>query len=266
MDKKQIKFSPSRYNVQRDCLGKYYFRHILKVPVKSKVWPGTVYGTTLHLFVEENLSVLKKKDIKKDIVKSFLDCWIESKEEAINKGDVWSLPRGYKEDEYLKEGEKWALKVLKHLHNWLPKDSVKVHEEQISFEIEVENVTILFNSIIDLQIKNNQDLHIIDLKTTKHSQGFYFVDWNTDPQSLSYLYAKKDENPKSFGYCVFNRQDEMIFFNSRGDWRKEEEGNFMDMIVNFITFHDSANDTSQWSPEETKCKWCDYNKLCKVKK
>lgn len=261
----QIKFSPSRYNVQKDCLGKYYFRHILKVPVKSKVWPGTVYGTSLHLFVEENLSEIKKKNIKKYLKKDFIECWNDSKKEALEKGGVWSLPKGYKEDEYLKEGEKWALKVLKHLHDWLPKDCQKIHEEEIRYTIDLEGKEILFNSIIDLQLKSEDSVRIIDLKTTKHSQGYYFVDWETDAQSISYLYSKRHENPKSFMYCVFNRQDEMIFVNSRGEWKEEEEKNFNAMLIKFTTLHESASETILWSPEKDKCHWCDYKSSCKVK-
>jgi hypothetical protein len=102
----ELKFSPSRLKLSLDCLGKYYFRYVKKLSVKEKVWPGTVYGTAVHLFIEENLKEIKKKDIKKDIKVSFLDCWNDSKAEAVSKGGIWSLPRGYKEDVYLKEGEK----------------------------------------------------------------------------------------------------------------------------------------------------------------
>jgi hypothetical protein len=148
----------------------------------------------------------------------------------------------------------------------LPTDAEKIHEEEVSFSFSRKDKKILFTSIIDLQLKTPESLYIIDFKTTKNPQTYFFVEWEMDVQSLSYLYGKRESKPAGFGYCVFDKENEMILFNSRGPWEDKEEATFLAFIDKFILLHDNASNDKLWKPEKQKCHWCEYSKECSVKK
>ena len=60
-----IKFSASRYQLQKSCLGRYHFNYIEKVPVVKTTWPATVMGTSIHSYIENYLGLISNEnDIK----------------------------------------------------------------------------------------------------------------------------------------------------------------------------------------------------------
>lgn len=261
----EIKYSVSRYKLQLDCLGKYYFRYIKNIEVEKLTWPGTVFGSAVHKYIEDNLqkveSIKKLSDYKKYNLPPFNKYYQQEKNSQIANGFKIGKPRMFNEDKLIGEAEKWLPNIFRFLKNFLPKGDV-LHEDEINTMIEVDGTKINNTSIIDLQIKDDDKLWIFDFKNTKHPTNYFFVNWLEDPQSVSYLYFSKKNNPQSFSYIVFDIDDSMIFVNSTV-MHDNIDDLFTKMIKKFIFFHQSAEDTVFYNPSKERCRWCEFNKYCK---
>ena len=85
----EIKYSVSRYKLQLDCLGKYYFRYIKNIEVEKLTWPGTIFGSSIHKYIEDNLQ--KVDEIKKLSETQITDYRLYIYEFQIDKGKGWFL-------------------------------------------------------------------------------------------------------------------------------------------------------------------------------
>jgi hypothetical protein len=262
----EIKYSVSRYKLQLDCLGKYYFRYIKNTEVEKLTWPGTIFGSSIHKYIEDNLQkideIKKLTDYKKYNLPPFIKYNQQEKNSQIANGFKIGKPRMFNEDRLLADAEKWLPNIFRFLKNFLPKGQV-LHEDEINTMLEINGVKINNTSIIDLQIIGEENkLWIFDFKNTKHPTNYFFINWQEDPQSVSYLYFSKEKNPQSFSYIVFDIDDSMIFVNSTQMHDNVEEL-FHKMINNFIINHQMAEDSKLYNPSKEKCKWCEFNKHCK---
>lgn len=150
-------------------------------------------------------------------------------------------------------------------------------ENEKEFEIQIpkefldkkQKISITMKGVYD----HKRESDIVDFKTTSMPEKYYFVDWERDIQSLLYFFSFKEEGgeyPKSFTYVVFNILDSM-FFVVKHDYANTKESidimkkNFKQYIDYFVEMHKKASDNKYWNPEKTRCKFCDYNKICEVK-
>ena len=256
-----LKFSKSRYSLQKDCLGKYYFTYIKGIR-DNTMWPGTLAGTTLHLYLEENYSTINSlKDIKS--LPSFTKLYEKVKVEEITKGSNYKRPNRFNEDQFLNNYEKFLDDIFKFLFLYLPKGDL-IFEENKSKNLIIRDTDLEINGILDLQIVSPDGVHIIDFKSTKNNASWYFIDWEHDPQSLSYYYLLRERNPISFAYTIFNVEAKTII-TQNNVFHPEYEERFLDILDDFVTGHENAEDVSKWKPSAQKCKWCHANKYCSQK-
>jgi hypothetical protein len=259
-----IKFSKSRYSLQKDCLGKYYYTYI-KGFRDNTLWPGTLGGTTLHLFLEKNFKEVQSlKDIKK--LPSFLNLYEEVKKEEIDKGGKYKTPYKFNQEHFINNYEKFLDDIFKFLFLYLPKGKL-IFEENLNKKITINNVELDINGIIDLQVMGEDGISIIDFKTTKNNASWYFIDWEHDAQSLSYYYLLREKNPISFAYTIFNVEAKTII-TQNNLYHSDYENNFITILNDFIKNHNLANSerVDLYKPEVNKCKWCHVNNFCTVKK
>jgi hypothetical protein len=261
----RLKFSKSRYGSQKTCLGQYFYQYIEKKEVPQILWPGTLFGTATHLFIEENLnSVIKEKDIKKlpPFEETFFKC---KKQETSNYKVSYRTPKNFNEGEALKANNSWIKEIIRFLFLYLPSGQ-KIFEEEVEEDVIVNDITLNVKGIIDLQVKNNNDLWIFDFKTTKHPNSWMFVYWDKDPQSLSYLFLKRKENPLGFNYLIFDWEDKMIFSNNIGIQTNEVVNSNLEFILkDFIKNHNESMENKNWNPSPENCKWCPFKVLCPKK-
>jgi hypothetical protein len=262
----EIKYSVSRYKLQLDCLGKYYFRYVKNIEVEKLTWPGTIFGSAIHKYIEDNLhktqDIKKLSDYKKYNLPPFIKYYQQEKNSQVANGFKIGKPRMFNEDRLIGEAEKWLPNVFRFLKRFLPQGEVK-HEDEINTMIEVDNIRINNTSIIDLQvIAENNNLWLFDFKNTKHPTNYFFINWQEDPQSVSYLYFSKEKNPQGFSYIVFDIDDSMIFVNSTHMHENIDEL-FLKMIKQFIMNHQMAEDSKLYNPSRDRCKWCEFNRHCK---
>ena len=251
-----IKFSASRYGLQKQCLGKYHFNYIEKLPVTKTTWPATVMGSSIHSYIENYLGLLSNEnDIKK--LPPLSVTYASQKKNVLDSGEKIGKPRGYSEESFLSEHDLWVKDIMRFLFLYLP-NGKRVFEEEINFEI--GDVTV--NGFIDLQVIDDQN-YIFDFKTTKNPQKYFFIDWERDIQSLLYMVAKRAH---SFSYLVFDKENKLILTQSRGGYHLDQESGLKQMTQEFVSLHHQSADSKLWSPSPEGCKWCEYKKNCKVAK
>lgn len=256
-----LKFSKSRYSTQKDCLGKYYFTYIKGIR-DNTLWPGTLAGTTLHLYLEENYpSITSLKDIR--TLPSFTKLYEKVKTEEITAGSNYKRPHKFNEDQFLNLYEKFLDDIFRFLFLYLPKGDL-LFEENRSDRLVVSEVELEINGIIDLQVVSPDGVHIVDFKSTKNNANWYFLDWEHDPQSLSYYYLLRERNPLSFAYTIFNVEAKTII-TQNNVFHPEYEERFLNILHDFVIGHQHAEDKSLWKPTVQKCKWCHANRYCTQK-
>lgn len=280
-----IFFSVSRYGLQKDCLGKYYFKYIKNIETPFIVWPGTLFGTVVHSVIEniiekyksddsfrEGITNYKNGELKKSPAtliaeKMFVD---EYESQMIKEKKRFRKSRDYDKEGTIKSGKKWVPKIIDFMIKVVGFDEVE-SEMKITSDVDKHNMRI--TSYLDIVKKEDGKVTIFDMKNTKYPQKFFFKDWSNDIQSNVYialLNKEKNIQVNKFGYLVFSIEDSMMFCNGI-EHSGIEHINTATELVNritdeFVENHGKADDTSLWSPEEQKCKWCEFSKACKVAK
>jgi hypothetical protein len=257
-----LKFSPSRYNIQSECLGRYYFTYIMNRR-DNTLWPGTIAGTATHSYLEENLNnINSENDLKKlPLWKPYFDKALSNE---ITKGMNYKKPRGFSDANFISNYEKFVREVLRFLYLYLPKGT-KIFEEKISEIINIDNIDIEITGVVDLQVKNNDETYIVDFKTTKNNNTWYFVDWKDDAQSLSYFYLLRERNPHSFVYTIFNFEQKTIITQFSDEIEKEQlQKSFYGLLQDFVVNHNNSSNNNNYNPSKENCKWCFHKTYCKV--
>ena len=256
-----LKFSPSRYNIQDECLGRYYFTYIMNKK-DNTLWPGTVGGTATHSYLEENLNKINSEnDLKKlPLWKPYFDKALSNE---ITRGMNYKKPRGLSEQVFINNYEKFVREVLRFLYLYLPNGD-KIFEEKLSEIVTINNINVEVTGVIDLQVKNNDETFIVDFKTTKNNNTWYFVDWKDDAQSLSYYFLLRKRNPQSFVYTIFNFEEKTIITQFSDEQKNIDiEKNFNSLLQQFIVNHENSNNNNNYNPSIENCKWCFHKTYCK---
>lgn len=260
----EIKFSKSRYSLMKECLGKYFFQYIEKKKVPDTLWPGTIYGTALHLYIENFLKEIKNKnDIKR--LPKFSETFFLEKKRALQEDPLlqYKIPRGFMEVLFVEDANKWSKKVMEFLLLFLPSGE-KVLEEEMNETIEIGEDKIHLTGVVDLQILGEKN-YIFDFKNTKKPQGYYFVQWDRDPQSLSYLYMLRKGVP-SFSYLVFDIENGMILSQGRPQYNSNDKEALFLLFEDFLSLHRASSREDLWTQNPDTCRWCKFKEICKVKK
>lgn len=258
-----LKFSPSRYNVQQQCLGKYYYTYVLNRR-DNTLWPGTVAGTATHTYLEENLGKLRGERNYKGLPR-WEEYWKRTLREELSNGATYKTPRGFSEELFVSTYEKFLSEVLRFLQLYLP-NGTYTHEEEVSEVLEVGGVQLQLVGVVDLQVQVQSDLHVVDFKTTKNNEGWYFVDWNTDAQSLTYYYLLRNKNPRSFSYTVFNFEQKTVLTQSVFHEVHDVEYKLKELLQQYVANHNSSSSVQHWNPSDSNCKWCYHKSYCNALK
>lgn len=275
-----IKFSKSRFDVQKKCLGIYNYRYIEKVDVPLVIYPATVIGEVIHYYLElffanvteENYKWLKERIYKPALTykvflkKTGMRNFVEEFQEYLqtikkDKTKEFRVSRGWKQEDFEKSADSWMWEILKFI---LKIFEYKTFISEMEFSCNYKNVQV--NGIIDLVIEDEKNIYVIDFKTTKDSSTYYFVDWETDPQSLTYYYALWKEKKKKityFAYFCFNMLEKTILVN-RIEYKKDYIKNFETIMEKFLYNHNISGDKKHWSPSKENCKWCDFKNKCEL--
>lgn len=258
-----LKFSPSRYNVQQQCLGKYYYGYVLNKR-DNTLWPGTVAGTATHLYLEENLhKVHSESDLK--TLPHWKSYWERSLKEELESGANYKTPRGFSEVQFVTTYEKFCREVVRFLYLYLPRGK-KVHEETLKESVTVDGVPVEVTGVVDLQVEVENELHVVDFKTTKNNATWYFVDWSNDAQSLAYYYLLRNKNPRSFVYTVFNFEQKTVLTQYKELQLPDVEEYFFKVLRDYVSNSNVASNSNNWNPSDNNCRYCFHKSYCPVAK
>ena len=256
-----MKFSKSRYALQKDCLGKYYWTYI-KGFRDLTLWPGTLGGTAIHLYLERYYPQITSLKYLKDLP-PFEELYREVYSKEIASSMIYKTPYKFNEKIFIDNYQKFINSIFKFLFNYLPTGKL-VFEEAISKKISIADVELEITGVIDLQILTPEGTHIIDFKTTKNNASWVFVDFSNDPQSLSYYFLTTERNPLTFGYTIFNIEQKTIIVQAT-EYSSDGFVGFNDILKKFIEGHQAASDPLNWTPSKNKCKWCSHRPYCSQK-
>lgn len=252
-----MKFSVSRYNTQRNCLGQYYYKYVNETLVEEITWPATVAGTVTHSLFEQFYSNEKPVKLQKGIFKDF---YMQELARLKSENKVFKETREYKSEgeAFFTSREKWTNILLRFLHKFLPQGKAH-HEEEVKLEIDGVSCVGYIDLYITLPTGENA---IFDFKTTSSHQNYFSILWKNDPQSIFYMNTLP--NVSSFSYIVSNVKDKYILVNSRGEATSEDRSTLESMIKEFKQNHVESSEESLWSPEKKRCFWCSYKDVCTV--
>jgi len=279
-------FSVSRYKQAKDCLGKYYFQHVKKIKIPFIVWPGTLYGTVVHLLIENIIGLYnsdedfrsgiikyKNGELKKSpadkIVPDLFEKLYEEQYKIETDKKSFRKSRGFSKEETIKQARKWTPKIIDFMIKFVGLDNLT---SEMKITSDVDDLNMRITSYIDLIKKEDESNIIYDIKNTKKPSGYFFKDWTKDIQSNVYialLDIEKGLKPTQFGYLVFSIEDNLIFANCielNEDHIEESKKYLASATKELHDLHQVASDTSFWSPDEERCNWCDFNLICQVTK
>lgn len=284
-----IKFSKSRFELQQSCLGKYWWKYIKTQPTEETVWPATLIGETVHLYLENLLNTFIQKPSDWIEIKSklhrwnlerlqteynlvglrelFLSAFQDYKKDLVSRDEsgtrIFKRNRGWKDEEFFTKYPKWLWEIVKFLFKTIESTENISSEKEFEIERQILGEQVLIRGVIDLVSGSD----IVDFKTVKDSSHYYFIDWKKDIQSLAYLFAFKQlygKTPNSFGYLVFNEIERTIIV-SQVHYSKnisEYEKSFEQLLEVFVQNHRVSEDTTLWKPEKTNCFFCAHKSFC----
>lgn len=272
LKKEKIKISYSKINMFKDCPGKYYFRYLTDLDIKQTIWPGNIFGQALHKTVEDAIIMkndeVNNKIIIKDITNSFEKHFFKEQQYAIEK-KLWKKNRYYDEAKILKYGKKLSINTVEFILKYFSEYDIQTEQDyNVNWDYDKD---IEINGIIDLELKKEPLIIIGDLKTTKDSNNFYFVDWDNNIQKIIYdyiIYKQYKVLPTLFTYIIINTEDRIIFLK---DYFNKDINNLkkyfeiLDYYISILKKFTLKPLLEYCTPEEIKCKWCEYNKYCNNK-
>ena len=260
-------------------MGKYYWKYVAKHEVVETVWPATIIGEAVHLYLS-NLLLATKSDWNK-IQNSLKNLNLEKLETNYNLQSlptifktmlseiqtegkrVFKKSRGWKEEDFYKNSPKWLWQIVKFIYKRLDTVDDLLSEHPFQFTVQIPLGEVNVRGVIDL-VENGW---IGDFKTVKDSSHYYFIDWTEDTQSIVYLEAYMQlfgKPPKGFSYFVFNENEKTIIVNNIAYPKDvtEYRSSFLEMMNKFLIGHSTSSNPDLYNPEKTKCFFCDYKQIC----
>ena len=282
MEEEVLQLSASKIKLVHQCFGKYYYRYIIKIPFIQTIWPGTIFGTIIHKILEEVMLNKKDKMSDEDILEKvnnrfeaeFLHQLDNIKKD---KNKVFKKSMDYREDTFLKKGEKTALSISKFVLKYYGHEIYDINPELIMESNWEYTPNVFIKGVADLPLHTSKiEYKIVDFKTTKDSNNFYFIYWPTDIQSLVYLYLcykKFGTFATGFEYLVCNHEEKNMFINSKYfielPKTKEEIKKFfepLDIEINNIIDMIKKPKEEYWNPTVDNCGFCEFSRWCKLSK
>lgn len=267
--KHPIEISASKINLFKECPIKYYFRYLTDLDVKQTIWPGNLFGQTLHRILEDTIKQVNDKiDFNSIVIESkgkFQDIFFKLREEA---GKDWKKSRAYDEAEYLKKGEKFTNILLKFIIKFLPESSSQLMSECKFKHPWFMNADVVINGITDLIIFNQDNtIDIVDLKVTSNSEQYYFVYWNWNVQSLIYEYLTFkafERYASTFNFIVVNHDEKTLFLKRKYVEQPQDMEQYFGYLNNIITQMYEFIFAPDLSLKcyGNGCKWCEYKNYC----
>lgn len=257
------------------CPRKFYLQYIENL-TDTKLFPDeylqTQLGNLLHQAMKELFSEFINEEISKDTLKN-----IQSK---IDQKCDELLPDNYNIKELLlKEQLKNMLKKFFNveINSKLSHFPATIIDTEKKFQYSIDNVTI--NGTIDLIIKNDKGIYIIDFKTGDDKKLNYEdinelfkqnskMEYAFQLAFYCYLYCKYFEiKTEIYGENIYlkkyNRayQNELKKSKESIDFRQEME-DFNEKIKDKII--ELKNDVNfDLTSDQKNCKYCDYQLICK---
>lgn len=266
--KSPVEISASKINLFKECPVKYYFRYLTNIQVKQTIWPGNLFGQTLHHILENTIEAINNNtDFNSILIDSkgkFEEIFFKLREEA---GKDWKKSRTYDEPEFLKKGEKFANILIKFLFKFFPEESGQIISERKFKHPWIFNDDIVINGITDVIIfdKENQ-FDIVDLKVTSNSEQYYFVHWDWNVQSLIYEYLTNKEYggyASTFNFIVINHDDKTLFLKKKLIDRPDDLKYYFNYLGNIINImYEFIHKPDLKMKNYGNCKWCEYKKYC----
>jgi len=267
--------SQSQLNLFATCKAYYFFRYLTNLGDLGIVWPGNLFGKTLHAILEDILKMISEgrrdeADILRSIKGMFPDKFSELRTAA---GKRWRASREYNEEKFNIEGEKYARVLASFINKFLPQT---FHELKSEMKVEIPfDEKVVITGIIDVALFHTPEQYeIFDLKITTDSSKFYFVDWEYETQSLLYeLLTHKTYNNKmdAFTFVVINRHEKALFLKQRylsmdvdnvnEDTKYQELYASVKELRDFIYNIPSDIKKLKCNKYDT-CRWCEYKKFC----
>lgn len=277
-----INFSQSRFSTLIDCSGKYYYQEINKpdIEIVEKTFPRTIMGLITHRIIELAMLDYKTGDFDLKSIIEYVDTYFERAKKDVYAREFeeskkkFIKTKGYdqkKDEEDTKIWSRHILNFLKknHLNKIESVDSIYPEKKYECFIDHSSGQKIRLSGIVDLSYTDtaNQN-HMVDFKTTKDNSTYYFVYFENDIQSVVYyIIGKKAANIlySTFSYLVANNIQKTIFQNVI-DFEKAGSQNIdivFNVIINtFYKLHLESFEPSSRTPEETKCRWCNFSDIC----
>ena len=267
----KIFLSASRINIFLSCPVLYFLKYHTDIGSIDIVWPGTLFGQTLHKILELVITQLNNKINKNDIIKqiprNFTTIFTQLKQEAEDR-NVWRKSKAYTEKNFYTTGEKYALLLTKYLINFFSNEQILLSEQKFVYPwLNDENVII--TGITDVIIKNNDDYEIFDLKVTQTSQSYYFVYWDKMIQNLLYEYLTYQEYKtytSRFSYIVLDYNQKMLFLKQKKIQKPQNIFNYFSSLNNIIIQIKEYIATPNFSKKNysDNCKFCAYKLYCQT--
>jgi len=268
LNKEKINISYSKINLYKDCPGKYYFRYLTDLDIRQTIWPGNVYGQALHSVVEDAIEMrnnnIKNEDIIKNISDNFSKHFFEEQQSAIDK-KLWKKNRDYNETKVLRYGKKLSISTVEFILKYFNEYDIQ-SEVEYSFTWDYDT-NIQLNGFIDLEFKKEPIVFIGDLKTTKDSNNFYFVDWDNNIQKIVYdyfMYKQYNILPSGFAYIIINTEERTLLLKDYMNLETNLDKHFkvLNSYIKVLKKFALKPKLDMCTPDEIKCKWCEYNDYC----
>jgi len=269
---KPFPISQSKINLFNMCKLKFFFRYLTDIGDHDTVWPGTLFGKTLHAILEEILKMINEGNkVELDIIRAtrgmFEQKFIELRDEVKNR---WKESRAYDPVKYIDDGEKYSRILASFILKFIP-PTYKNLMSELEVNVPYDEILSLTGIIDMLLINNDNEYNVFDFKTTTESEKFYFVNWDFEIQSSLYemiLQKRFEQAISSFGFIVLNREERTLFLKQKLSILETADN----VIIRERNLHNKINELKIFTfGERAKlgvykcnkfdvCRWCSYKK------
>jgi CRISPR/Cas system-associated exonuclease Cas4 (RecB family) len=240
---KKIKISNSSYDTYQQCPQKYYLKHIEFVKPFTDVRYPLVTGVAFHSLVNK---MYETENFSRDfLIKNWKPCFIEALE---NEACAFASTKGY--EAQLQKG----YILVQKFYKFADSEGYLVKPIKTEWPFKIEYSTFTISGIIDLIIKRNDTVEVIDFKTGWTMPTQLQVD---EHQQLTlYHWAVKDQyNFESVTVGLFFPRQAKIL---RSERNADQHKALLTKITDTVTKIQEGN----FDPEFSHCKDCEFQKHC----
>jgi putative RecB family exonuclease len=233
--------SHSSISLYNECPQKYKFKYVDKIPEKPRHFFS--FGQSVHTALEYFYGVKEAKAPPlEDVLKHYRENWVSA---------------GYKdelqESEYFEQGRG----ILTRFHDKHAKDFALPFFVEYAFTFEVDGVPVT-GRIDRVDKLADGRLHVLDYKTGKQLQTGRI---DTDSQLTMYQLACEKQLGSEVAELTFYH---LPTLKEHKAFRRPEPlvEELKKKIV--LTAESITKERFEPTPEEGKCRWCDYKPICPI--